>query len=384
MKIGHPYQDYLESDKWRRKRNERIRKDGYRCVRCGTAKNLCVHHVTYIRLGNEDVDDDLVTLCMKCHEDVHKFDIKGRPSDIDAETKRLAAYARKRDRSKVYANRFMDWALSKDVMFGGSENLLNMKKLGNLKYEYLESHEVPKDRFIYLQDVWDAISAMKNQRILQLHKEGTSIDEISRLVGLGKKNTRERLKHMRKANWEEVPEASGSSIMGPGAYVIEITDINDNESWEQLEVIYDVVEGEFAGKFKDATPDEDWKHRFYERYSEKAAPFFKAFLMELEHDNPKFSIRDWQGTSDPKAFIGLKMGALFREKRYINDSGDAKWGLEIVEPMAADAVRAGEWTEPEPRYNRCDEAEWLAKNTFGDGAKVAETDSGSYDDVPFI
>ena len=381
--IFKSYDEYLESPHWKTVRTKRIERDGFRCVRCGTAKNLQVHHLSYDNFGQEDIEHDLVTLCRKCHEDVHRFDIRGRPQTIDAETKRLADYARRRDRSKVHANEFMDWALSKDVMFGGTENLLSMQTLGTLKHEYLEDHELPHNEFIYLQDVWSAISAMKNQRILQLYKAGMPTEQISKEVGLGMKNTKERIKHMRVANWEEVEEKSTSSLMGPGAYVVQITDINDNEDWEQLEVIYDVVEGEFAGKFKDATPDEDWKHRFYQKYSEKAQGFFKGFLKELATDNPKFVIKDWQSTCDPRAFIGLKLGVLFRERRYINDSGEAKWGLEIVTPMSIEAVRNGEWTMPEPRYHRCDESEWTAKNTFGGETKVSES-TGSYDDVPFL
>lgn len=191
---------------------------------------------------------------------------------------------------------------------------------------------------------------------------------------------------MRVANWEEVPESTGSSIMRPGAYVLEITDINDIEDWEQLEVIYDVVEGEFAGKYKNATPDDDWRHRLKLKYSERAMGFFKSFLKELQEDNPKFVIRDWQVTSDPKALIGLKFGALLREGRYISPkTGKAGWSLELATPMTIDDVKAGKWTEPKPRYTNCDEAEWTAMSTFGSGTTVTESTAPSaYDDVPFL
>ncbi len=69
------YAEYLNSDKWKEKRAERLKIDGYRCRLCGTGKNLVIHHVTYVRFGNEDVIQDLITLCKKCHNRVHQNDL---------------------------------------------------------------------------------------------------------------------------------------------------------------------------------------------------------------------------------------------------------------------------------------------------------------------
>ena len=65
------YRDYINSKAWKIKRLERIKLDGYRCQICGTTRRLNVHHLTYIRLGCEDLDD-LITLCESCHERVHE------------------------------------------------------------------------------------------------------------------------------------------------------------------------------------------------------------------------------------------------------------------------------------------------------------------------
>ena len=71
---GGEYRQYIRSDEWEKKREERLKKDGYKCQECGTAKNLEVHHITYERLGNEDIND-LITLCKECHENIHRIDI---------------------------------------------------------------------------------------------------------------------------------------------------------------------------------------------------------------------------------------------------------------------------------------------------------------------
>lgn len=53
------------------KRAQRLKIDGYKCRTCGAAAgvgvSLHVHHVTYERLGDEDVERDLITLCAECH-----------------------------------------------------------------------------------------------------------------------------------------------------------------------------------------------------------------------------------------------------------------------------------------------------------------------------
>lgn len=69
------YADYMKSEEWKWTRAERIKKDGYKCSMCGSAKNLCVHHITYENLGDEPLDD-LITLCAKCHKKIHDADLK--------------------------------------------------------------------------------------------------------------------------------------------------------------------------------------------------------------------------------------------------------------------------------------------------------------------
>ena len=65
------YERYMQSAEWAAKRAERLEIDGHRCRTCGHTGEqwgLQVHHVTYERLGDEDVEKDLITLCASCHE----------------------------------------------------------------------------------------------------------------------------------------------------------------------------------------------------------------------------------------------------------------------------------------------------------------------------
>lgn len=64
------YYDYLKTAAWQKKRIERLKADGYSCQMCGAKHGLNVHHLTYLRLGCERMED-LITLCGNCHEKVH-------------------------------------------------------------------------------------------------------------------------------------------------------------------------------------------------------------------------------------------------------------------------------------------------------------------------
>ena len=68
------YHEYIKSPAWKERARKRMRMDRFQCSVCGTAKNLAVHHITYERLGHEDMDD-LITLCKDCHAKVHENDL---------------------------------------------------------------------------------------------------------------------------------------------------------------------------------------------------------------------------------------------------------------------------------------------------------------------
>jgi 5-methylcytosine-specific restriction endonuclease McrA len=61
------YRRYLKSDKWLNLKKQVFERDKHRCQTCHAIKQLEVHHVTYDRLGNENLDD-LIMLCKLCHE----------------------------------------------------------------------------------------------------------------------------------------------------------------------------------------------------------------------------------------------------------------------------------------------------------------------------
>lgn len=69
--MNRDYELYLASPKWAEKRRQVLERDGYACQKCGKTKVILqVHHRTYERIFNEDLDD-LVTWCKSCHKKHH-------------------------------------------------------------------------------------------------------------------------------------------------------------------------------------------------------------------------------------------------------------------------------------------------------------------------
>lgn len=76
------YNEYLKSNWWRTVREQRLRLDLYLCALCKSKYKLHVHHITYERIGEENVFTDLITLCEKCHNAEHKRKNKRKQYDF--------------------------------------------------------------------------------------------------------------------------------------------------------------------------------------------------------------------------------------------------------------------------------------------------------------
>ena len=68
--LKREYDAYLSSDGWRKLRLKVLERSKYICELCEEAPATEVHHITYIRLGNELLAD-LTAVCHWCHEFLH-------------------------------------------------------------------------------------------------------------------------------------------------------------------------------------------------------------------------------------------------------------------------------------------------------------------------
>ena len=52
-------------------RQQVLRRDGWRCQFCGAMLNLEVHHKQFRSHSGQDSEENLITLCVSCHEETH-------------------------------------------------------------------------------------------------------------------------------------------------------------------------------------------------------------------------------------------------------------------------------------------------------------------------
>lgn len=65
------YQGFLQSSFWENLRRECITRDGGRCRRCNAPGRLQAHHLVYPDDWYDTTLDQLITLCVLCHEKEH-------------------------------------------------------------------------------------------------------------------------------------------------------------------------------------------------------------------------------------------------------------------------------------------------------------------------
>jgi 5-methylcytosine-specific restriction endonuclease McrA len=54
-------------------------RDGFRCRWCGRTTDLEVHHVLYVSQGGPDYDSNLITLCLRHHQEAHSDKRRWQP-----------------------------------------------------------------------------------------------------------------------------------------------------------------------------------------------------------------------------------------------------------------------------------------------------------------
>lgn len=70
MVHSYNYNIYLKTRYWKKIVSE-VKHLRLRCQNCKGKRRLEVHHLHYRTLGREDIKNDLVLLCRKCHIAIH-------------------------------------------------------------------------------------------------------------------------------------------------------------------------------------------------------------------------------------------------------------------------------------------------------------------------
>jgi 5-methylcytosine-specific restriction endonuclease McrA len=62
----------LDATSYRELHRQILERDGWRCQMCGGMQHLQVHHLKPRSQSGSDVEQNLVTLCLGCHERAHR------------------------------------------------------------------------------------------------------------------------------------------------------------------------------------------------------------------------------------------------------------------------------------------------------------------------
>ena len=98
--VKSKYELYLESEQFCDLRKKVFRRDQNKCRACGSTESLQVHHLSYMNIYHEELDD-LVCLCRTCHAAFHAVNELQKFYDELHENKRKREFE---ERQKQFEN----------------------------------------------------------------------------------------------------------------------------------------------------------------------------------------------------------------------------------------------------------------------------------------
>lgn len=132
------YEKYLRSPEWLNKKKNRLAFDFWQCGICHAQiddDKYETHHLNYSRLGDEDVEHDLLTLCHDCHAMFHS--LWQKTSSWESQS----PYTHWRDYSLAETAKMCLQYLDDDFICGnGSVNLCNADVITMYVDKYFDEH----------------------------------------------------------------------------------------------------------------------------------------------------------------------------------------------------------------------------------------------------
>lgn len=143
-------------------------------------------------------------------------------------------------------------------------------------------------------------------------------------------------------DFDKIPASGEFERLAPGGYVLRITDVANDEKKEYLRFTYDIAEGPEAGRYKDETEENAYRHQFIRSYKEKALGMFKAFINAVQDSNAGY-VWEWHEA----ALKGKLVGVVIGYEEYEANDGNIKERQRIASVMSADRIRKGDFKVPE-------------------------------------
>lgn len=161
------YEDYLKTKEWRQKKADRLAFDNWQCGFCHAAidsDHYETHHLNYSRLGNEDMEHDLITLCRMCHTNFHAVWERSKKWESTPLT-------HWRDFSLPDTAMLCYRYLHEDFMFGGEYNLCSVDTIRGFIDQYFIDFQLTTPVRIAEEDIQLYVRNKRYDLFFAVYKE---------------------------------------------------------------------------------------------------------------------------------------------------------------------------------------------------------------------
>lgn len=203
---------------------------------------------------------------------------------------------------------------------------------------------------------------------------------------------------MPKINMQEYEAAEAMSgeraRMGAGGYVVIIQAVRTEgtdgmgrridyvNAKEYVKLIYDVAEGDFAGKFSDeywSGTDKDYGHQIFMSWKNMGA--LKNTINCLDESNPGFDAMAAFEADKWELFIGKKLGIVVGEEEYRANDGTIKTRLGFPRIKSVQDIHDGKFRVPAlKKLEEDNDGYFAAPSTPAPGQAASVYD----EDIPFM
>lgn len=387
------YEDYLATEHWHDKRDEIQKRDNYRCVFCSDTHNLAVHHVTYDNIGIER-PEDLITVCRTCHAVLTKLHETAPARRAEIAKTRNSLLRMPRLALCGAFNNFVWESLKHEY------EPLTPEAMRGFRASFCETLQIEQE-MVSATSAQGYVSARRKYRIdAELKKGVRTVDEIADKLNVPKSAVRKRIKEIEeigakmpkinKAEYEAAQASTGDyQRMPAGGYVAQIQAVRTDgpasygsarvdyvNAKQYVKLIYDIAEGDFAGRFSDdywTGENKDYGHQIFLSWKNMGA--FKGNIQALDESNPGFDALAAFEADRWELFIGKKVGIVVGEEEYEANDGEIKTRLGLPRLKSVQDVRAGKFRVPEKKTVRRDTQGYSAPPAAtGNGASVYDED----------
>lgn len=169
------YDSYLKSPEWRQKKANRLAYDNWQCAVCHKpiheGDRYETHHLMYNRLGHEQIETDIISLCPTCHQDFHNTWKKGNYWE---ET----PLAHWKEYSLEATARLCIENLDRDILLGGDVNMCADEHICDAIERYYKDHNIITPVFIYEPDIKLFFRNRRYELYFQAEKDGIELEDM--------------------------------------------------------------------------------------------------------------------------------------------------------------------------------------------------------------